>query len=164
MLRCRSDLRVPCRVRREDLPLDSHTPHEAARDGAGSLRRKEHHETPLHSHRRSRSRCPERRCGVHTADVRGLAGRRCTQRTVARGRLRKRPSDLVLVSYDLPGINGLDMAQFVHRSSPHTRIALMTDGASPIGLCEEPLPPLLRGLGQKPVGIGQLWGIVQASL
>jgi CheY-like chemotaxis protein len=84
--------------------------------------------------------------------------------TVARGRLRERPFDLALVSYDLPGTNGLDLAQLVHRSSPRTQIVLMTDRSTRIDLQDEPSALLLRGHVRKPLGIGQIWGIVQASL
>jgi CheY-like chemotaxis protein len=84
--------------------------------------------------------------------------------TVAMGRLRERPFDLVLVSYDLPGMNGLDLARLVHRSSPRTRVVLMTDRSSRIELQDEPSALLLRGHVRKPLGIGQIWGIVQASL
>ena len=82
----------------------------------------------------------------------------------AMGRLRERPFDLALVSYDLPGTNGLDLAQLVHRSSPRTQIVLMTDRSTRIELQDEPSALLLRGHVRKPLGIGQIWGIVQASL
>jgi len=84
--------------------------------------------------------------------------------TAAMGRIRERPFDLALVSYDLPGMNGLDLAQLVHQSSPRTQIVLMTDRSSPIELQDEPSALLLRGHVRKPLGIGQIWGIVQASL
>ena len=61
-------------------------------------------------------------------------------------------------------MNGLDLALRVHRSSPNTRIVLMTELSSRIELAEEPLGPLFRGHVKKPLGIGQIWGIVQASL
>ena len=79
------------------------------------------------------------------------------------GRLREQPFDLALVSYELPGMNGMDLAQRVHRSSPNTRIVLMTERSSRIELAEEPSAPLLLGHVRKPLGIGQIWGIVQAS-
>jgi CheY-like chemotaxis protein len=87
-----------------------------------------------------------------------------TNGPVAMGRLMERPFDVALVSYDLPGMNGLDLAQLVHRSSPRTRIVLMTDRSSRIELRDEPSALLLRGHVRKPLGIGQIWGIVQASL
>jgi hypothetical protein len=62
-------------------------------------------------------------------------------------------------------MNGRDPAQFVHRYSPQTRIVLMTDHFSRIELHKEQSPPpLLRGHVRKPIDMGQISGIVKASL
>jgi hypothetical protein len=69
----------------------------------------------------------------------------------------------MLVSYDLPGVNGLDLAQLVNQSSPRTRLVLRTDRFSRIELQHEPSVLLLRGHARKPLGTGQLWGLAKAS-
>jgi CheY-like chemotaxis protein len=108
---------------------------------------------------------------VYLNDVAACMRRLCTDCRVvvasngraALGWLRERPFDLALVSYQLPGMNGLDLAQRVHRSSLNTRIVLMTERSSRIELAEEPSARLLLGHVHKPLGTGQIWGIVQAS-
>ena len=80
------------------------------------------------------------------------------------GRLRERPFDLGLVSYALPGMKGLDLAQLVRRSWRRTQIGLMADRSSRIELQDGPPALLQPGHGRRSLGIGQILGIVQASL
>jgi CheY-like chemotaxis protein len=48
-------------------------------------------------------------------------------------KLRLQPFDLVLTDYDMPGMNGLELAQTVRQALPNTRVVLMSaygDGAT----------------------------------
>ena len=41
-------------------------------------------------------------------------------------KLRLQPFDLVLTDYDMPGMNGLELAQTVRQALPNTRVVLMS--------------------------------------
>ena len=51
----------------------------------------------------------------------------------ALAQLERQSFDLVLTDYDMPGVDGLELAQTVRQTLPHTRVVLMTaygDGAT----------------------------------
>lgn len=82
---------------------------------------------------------------------------------IALALLQDRPCDLLLTDYDLPGINGLELARQVRRNWPHTRIVLMSSYSLPQILAEqEPLD--LDGYVQKPFPLAQIFAQIEPLL
>jgi CheY-like chemotaxis protein len=72
--------------------------------------------------------------------------------------------DLLLTDYQMPGMNGLELARTTRRLAPGTRIVLMTAYADGDGLQERMRALALDGCLRKPFSLRQLREIVRDSL
>jgi CheY-like chemotaxis protein len=70
---------------------------------------------------------------------------------------------LVITDYTLPGMNGLLLAHMVRGASPHTRVILMTDFATP-GLERGAQSPSIDHYLPKPFRLERLEQIVRESV
>lgn len=77
--------------------------------------------------------------------------------------LRQHRPDLAVLDVDLPGWNGIEIAQAMHRRDPSIRIILMTGNPNWVG-------PALKttsgafALVEKPIELGRLSRVVRAAL
>jgi CheY-like chemotaxis protein len=70
--------------------------------------------------------------------------------------LQQQPFDLILTDYDMPGMNGLDLAQAAHKISTDIPIVLMTADYSGDEIKTRAGSADLAGFLAKPFGIRQL--------
>jgi CheY-like chemotaxis protein len=78
--------------------------------------------------------------------------------------LRLQPFDLVLSDYDIPGMNGLELAQTVRQSLPNTRVVLMTAYGDGAAFHDRIRARDLDAYLRKPFSLKQVRDIVQATL
>lgn len=84
--------------------------------------------------------------------------------TAALAELRQQPFDLILTDYDMPRMNGMDLAQIAHRIFPETPIFLMTAGYDSLAdLKAEADTVTLAGFLTKPFALTQLREILQTN-
>lgn len=76
--------------------------------------------------------------------------------------LQRHSFDLMLTDYDMPGMNGLDLAQAVRKTSPNTRIVLMTGRLYGADLKGRICAMKLEGYLEKPFSLQQIRDIIQA--
>jgi CheY-like chemotaxis protein len=74
--------------------------------------------------------------------------------------LQHQPFDLLLTDHEMPGINGLELAQQVRRTWPDTRIVLMSSYSLPQLLASEG-PVDFDGYVQKPFILTQIFDKVE---
>lgn len=77
--------------------------------------------------------------------------------------LARQPFDLILTDYEMPGMNGLELAMVVRHTLPHTRIVLMTAYGDSEGLENGVRALDLEGYLQKPFSLEQLRELLQGS-
>lgn len=70
-------------------------------------------------------------------------------------RLQKRPVDLMLIDYSLPGMNGLELAETVRQIAPNTCIVMMSAN-KPIDLEDKMAPLQLAGYIDKPFRVSEI--------
>jgi CheY-like chemotaxis protein len=75
--------------------------------------------------------------------------------------LARQPFDLILTDYDLPGMNGLELAMVVRQTLPDTRIVLMTAYGDGERLQDGIRALHLEGYLQKPFSLKQIRDLLQ---
>jgi DNA-binding response OmpR family regulator len=78
-----------------------------------------------------------------------------TDGLLALERLQKRPVDLMLIDYKLPGMNGLELAETVRQIAPNTRIVMMSAN-KPVDLEDRMAPLQLAGYIDKPFRVSEI--------
>lgn len=71
--------------------------------------------------------------------------------------------DLIMTDYDMPGLNGLELALVVRQTLPHTPIVLMTASGDGEGLQAEIFALELDGYLQKPFSLRQIRDLLEGS-
>jgi CheY-like chemotaxis protein len=77
-------------------------------------------------------------------------------------KLRLQPFDLVLTDYDMPGMNGLELAQTVRQALPQARVVLMTAYGDGAVFQDRIRARQLDAYLRKPFSLKQVRDIVQA--
>jgi CheY-like chemotaxis protein len=77
--------------------------------------------------------------------------------------LRQQPFDLVLTDYNMPRMNGVELAQATRKISPHTRVVLMSGGYVDTENPARTDTPRLDGFLAKPFTFPQLAEILCAN-
>jgi CheY-like chemotaxis protein len=75
--------------------------------------------------------------------------------------LARQPFDLVLTDYQMPGMNGLELAVVVRQILPHTRIVLMTAYGEGEGVQDGIQALDLEGYLKKPFSLKQLRALIE---
>lgn len=78
--------------------------------------------------------------------------------------LEGQPFDLILTDYQMPGMNGLELASCVHRTSPGTPVVLVTAHRSGDWLQEKARSLDLVGYLQKPFSMAHIRELLDRSL
>ena len=78
-------------------------------------------------------------------------------------RLATQTFDLIMTDYDMPGLNGLELALVVRQTLPHTPIVLMTASGDSEGLQDEICTLELDGYLQKPFSLRQIRDLLEGS-
>jgi CheY-like chemotaxis protein len=78
--------------------------------------------------------------------------------------LERQPFDLILTDYQMPGMNGLELASVVHRKSPGTPVALVTAHRSNFWLQKGAGSSELVGYLQKPFTMAHIRDLLESSL
>jgi CheY-like chemotaxis protein len=78
--------------------------------------------------------------------------------------LERQPFDLILTDYQMPGMNGLELAIAVHQTSPGTPVVLVTAHRSADWLQERTRSLDLAGYLQKPFSMAHIRELLQRSL
>ena len=86
---------------------------------------------------------------------------RATDGRAALRHLARRPFDLVLTDYHMPGMNGLELAVVVRQTLPHTRIVLMTAYGEGEAVQDGIRALDLEGCLQKPFSLEQVRALLQ---
>ena len=103
------------------------------------------------------------------ADSIGLCCAECEVVRASDGRaaleqLEGQPFDLILTDYQMPGMNGLELASTVHQTSPGTPIVLVTAHRSGGWLQEKARSLDLVGYLQKPFTMAHVRDLLESSL
>ena len=103
-------------------------------------------------------------CSLLTRGLKRLSEPEYTVVTAADGvdalkHLKQQSFDLVIVDYSLPGIHGLDLAWLIRKTTPETRIILISGHGEPDFHQNEP-QIRLDGYLQKPFTLNQLFSMV----
>ena len=78
--------------------------------------------------------------------------------------LGRQPFDLILTDYQMPGMNGLELASTVHHTSPGTPIVLVTAHQGGLWLQERARALDLAGYLQKPFTLAHIHDLLERSL
>ena len=78
--------------------------------------------------------------------------------------LEGQPFDLILTDFQMPGMNGLELASTVHRTSPGTPVVLVTAHRSGVWLQEQAGSLGLVGYLQKPFTMAHIRELLNSSL
>lgn len=78
--------------------------------------------------------------------------------------LERQPFDLILTDYQMPGMNGLELASAVHRISPGTPVVLVTAHRSGAWLQGSARSLDLVGYLQKPFSMAHIRELLERSL
>ena len=78
--------------------------------------------------------------------------------------LERQSFDLILTDYQMPGMNGLELASAVHRESPGTPVVLVTAYRSSSWLQENARSLDLVGFLQKPFALAHIRELLERSL
>ena len=89
---------------------------------------------------------------------------RASDGRAALAQLDRQPFDLILTDYQMPGMNGLELAGTVHRTSPGTPVVLITAHRSGDWLQERARELDLVGYLQKPFSLLHLRELLERSL
>ena len=78
--------------------------------------------------------------------------------------IERQPFDLILTDYQMPGMNGLELASVVQRRSPGTPVVLVTAHRNSFWLQEGVASPDQVGFLQKPFTTAHIRDLLESSL